>query len=43
MAHLQRPTKRKADPYAPGTVWYKIKNRAYSQMEGRADLFHNHR
>ena len=20
---------RKADPYAPSTVWYKIKNRAY--------------
>jgi bifunctional non-homologous end joining protein LigD len=32
--------KRKADPYAPETVWYKIKNRAYTQMEGRGDLFH---
>jgi ATP-dependent DNA ligase len=32
--------KRKADPYTPGTVWYKVKNRAYTQMEGRGDLFH---
>lgn len=32
--------KRKADPYAPATVWYKIKNRAYTQMEGREELFH---
>jgi bifunctional non-homologous end joining protein LigD len=32
--------KRKDDPYAPGTVWYKIKNRAYTQMEGRGELFH---
>jgi bifunctional non-homologous end joining protein LigD len=32
--------KRKSDPYAPDTVWYKIKNRAYTQTEGRAELFH---
>jgi ATP-dependent DNA ligase len=31
--------KRKADPYAPATVWYKVKNRAYTQMEGRWELF----
>ena len=31
--------KRKTDPYAPDTVWYKIKNRAYTQMEGRWELF----
>lgn len=32
--------KRKADPYVPNTVWYKVKNRAYTQMEGRGELFH---
>jgi bifunctional non-homologous end joining protein LigD len=32
--------KRKVDPYAPGVTWYKIKNRTYTQMEGRGDLFH---
>jgi bifunctional non-homologous end joining protein LigD len=32
--------KRKADAYAPGTVWLKIRNRAYTQMEGRGELFH---
>jgi hypothetical protein len=32
--------KRKADPYGAGVTWYKIKNRAYTQMEGRGDLFH---
>ena len=32
--------KRKADPYAPSTVWYKVKNRAYTQIEGRGELFH---
>jgi bifunctional non-homologous end joining protein LigD len=32
--------KRKKDPYGPGTVWYKIKNRAYTQLEGRGELFH---
>jgi ATP-dependent DNA ligase len=30
--------KRKADPYAPSTVWYKIKNRAYTQSVGRWEL-----
>ena len=34
--------KRKADPYDPGTTtWYKIKNRAYTQAEGRWELFQN--
>ena len=32
--------KRKADPYAVGVTWIKIKNRAYSQMEWRGELFH---
>jgi bifunctional non-homologous end joining protein LigD len=31
--------KRKMDPYVSGTEWYKIKNPAYSQGEGRVDLF----
>ena len=31
--------KRKADPYSTGTTWYKIKNRAYTQAEGRWELF----
>jgi bifunctional non-homologous end joining protein LigD len=31
--------KRKADPYSPQTIWYKIKNPAYTQAEGRGDLF----
>jgi hypothetical protein len=35
--------KRKVDPYAPGTVWYKVKNRAYTEAEGRGDLFHRSR
>jgi ATP-dependent DNA ligase len=35
--------KRKADPYSPQTVWYKIKNPAYTQAEGRGDLFHKQR
>jgi bifunctional non-homologous end joining protein LigD len=30
--------KRKADPYGPQTVWYKVKNRAYTQAEGRGDF-----
>jgi ATP-dependent DNA ligase len=34
--------KRKADPYAPATVWYKVRNRAYTQMEGRGELFRPH-
>jgi hypothetical protein len=33
--------KRKGDPYSPQTVWYKVKNPAYTQAEGRGDLFHN--
>jgi hypothetical protein len=32
--------KRLLDPYAPGTEWRKIRNPAYTQMEGRRDLFH---
>ena len=35
--------KRKTDPYAAGVSWFKIKNRLYSQMEGRGDLFHGPR
>ena len=31
--------KRKADPYRAETVWYKIKSRAYTQGEGRWELF----
>ena len=31
--------KRLADPYDPRVKWHKIKNRAYSQNEGRGDLF----
>jgi bifunctional non-homologous end joining protein LigD len=31
--------KRKADPYGPKTAWYKIKNRTYTQAEGRGDHF----
>jgi ATP-dependent DNA ligase len=31
--------KRKADLYEHDVTWYKIKNRAYSQMEGRRDFF----
>jgi len=31
--------KRLADPYDPSTRWLKIKNRDYSQKEGRGDLF----
>jgi hypothetical protein len=29
-----------ANPYAPSTVWFKVKNRAYTQLEGRGDLFY---
>jgi ATP-dependent DNA ligase len=35
--------KRKADAYGPATVWYKVKNRAYTQMEGRWQLFERSR
>jgi hypothetical protein len=31
--------KRLFDPYTPDTVCRKIRNRAYTQMEGRRDLF----
>src|ERR1041384_5031811 len=33
--------KRKGDPYRRGVHWWKIKNRAYSQAEGRYELM-NH-
>jgi bifunctional non-homologous end joining protein LigD len=32
--------KRKSDPYRGGVKWWKIKNPAYSQAEGRHELFH---
>ena len=32
--------KRRLDPYDPGSTWFKIKNPAYTQMEGRGELFH---
>ena len=32
--------KRKADHHAPSTVWLKVRNRAYTQTEGRGDLLH---
>jgi bifunctional non-homologous end joining protein LigD len=32
--------KRLADPYTPDTVWRKVRNGAYTQTEGRRDLFH---
>jgi hypothetical protein len=31
--------KRKSDPYRSGVHWWKIKNPAYSQTEGRHELF----
>ena len=31
--------KRLADPYQPGTRWFKVLNRAYTQKEGRYELF----
>jgi bifunctional non-homologous end joining protein LigD len=30
--------KRKADPYVPGTIWYEILNRQYTQRKGRGEL-----
>ena len=33
--------KRKSDPYRRGVTWWKIKNRAYSQAEGRHELFND--
>jgi bifunctional non-homologous end joining protein LigD len=35
--------KRKEDPYSPQTIWYKVKNPAYTQAEGRGDLFQGSR
>jgi hypothetical protein len=35
--------KRKADPYRRGVHWYKIKNPAYTQAEGRGELFNRQR
>jgi bifunctional non-homologous end joining protein LigD len=32
--------KRLADPYTQDTVWRKIRNGAYNQIEGRRHLFH---
>jgi bifunctional non-homologous end joining protein LigD len=32
--------KRLADPYAPDTVWPKVRNGSYTQMPGRGELFH---
>ena len=29
-----------ADPYTSDTVWRKIRNGAYTQIEGRRELFH---
>jgi ATP-dependent DNA ligase len=31
--------KRRADAYRPETNWYKVKNSACTQAEGRGDLF----
>jgi bifunctional non-homologous end joining protein LigD len=35
--------KRRADLYSAQTVWYKVKNPAYTHAEGRGDLFHKPR
>ena len=35
--------KRLADPYDPQARWFKIKNRDYTQKEGRGDLFNGPR
>jgi hypothetical protein len=35
--------KRKADSYAPGTGWFKVKNPKYCHAEGRGDLFNRAR
>jgi ATP-dependent DNA ligase len=35
--------KRLADPYDSRVKWHKIKNRAYTQKEGRSDLFNGPR
>ena len=31
--------KRRSDTYGPGVTWFKIRNPAYSQKDGRGDLF----
>lgn len=36
-------TKRKFDPYMPDTKWFKIRNKNYSQWEGRHELFERER
>ncbi len=35
--------KRRSDAYSPDTIWYKVKNPAYTQAEGRGDLFYKPR
>jgi hypothetical protein len=40
---LKRRTKRLADPYDTRVKWHKIKNRGYTQKEGRGDLFNGPR
>ena len=35
--------KRLADPYDTRVKWHKIKNRAYTQNEGRSELFNGPR
>jgi bifunctional non-homologous end joining protein LigD len=35
--------KRKSDPYAPGAVWFKVKNPRYTQAPGLGDLFNRPR
>lgn len=35
--------KRRADRFSPQTIWYKVKNPAYTQAEGRGDLFYKPR
>jgi bifunctional non-homologous end joining protein LigD len=35
--------KRKRDAYSRQTIWYKIKNPAYTQAEGRGELFYKPR
>lgn len=35
--------KRRVDPYAAGTQWFKVKTIGYSQMQGRWELFERRR
>jgi ATP-dependent DNA ligase len=35
--------KRKGDPYTEGTRWLKIRNKDYSQSQGRHELFERER